>query len=47
VVNKEGRVSDAFVFGGKNRQIDLLRADGIEVSDDGYVNMKKYVWKGW
>ena len=47
VVNKEGRVSDAFVFGGRNRQIDLLRADGIEVSDDGYVNMKKYLWKGW
>ena len=47
VVNKEGRVSDAFVFGGKNRQIDLLRADGIEVSDDGYVNMTKCAWKGW
>ena len=24
VVNREGKVSDAFVFGGKNRQIELL-----------------------
>lgn len=47
VVNKEGRVSDAFVFGGRNRQIDLLREDGIKVSDDGYVKMPDYLWKGW
>ncbi len=46
VVNKEGRVSDAFIFGGKNRQIELLRNDGIEVSDDGYVNMERFCWNG-
>lgn len=45
VVNKEGRVSDAFVFGGKNEQIELLRADNIPVSDDGYVlDLEKYLW---
>lgn len=41
VVNSEGRVSEAFVFGGENRQIALLEADGIEVID-GKVDLKKY-----
>lgn len=45
VVNREGRVSSAFVFGGRNRQIELLREDGIEVSDDGIVDLSKYLWK--
>lgn len=46
VVNREGRVSEAFAFGGGNRQIALLRADGIPVSDAGFVqDMEKYRWK--
>ena len=45
VVNREGRVSKAFVFGGENRQIALLRADGIAVNDDGCVDLKKYQWE--
>ena len=44
VVNRNGRVSEAFVFGGMNMQIDLLRQEGVEVSDDGYVDLKKYQW---
>lgn len=44
VVNREGRVSRAFAFGGENMQIMLLRADGVEVSDDGYVELDKYLW---
>lgn len=44
VVNREGRVSKAFAFGGENMQIMMLRADGIEVSDDGIVNLDKYIW---
>ncbi|MBR0163174.1 MAG: methylated-DNA--[Lachnospiraceae bacterium] len=44
VVNREGRVSKAFVFGGENRQIALLRADGIEVKD-GVVDLSRYQWK--
>lgn len=43
VVTKEGRVSDAFAFGGGNQQIELLMADGIEFID-GHVDMKKYQW---
>lgn len=45
VVNREGRVSRAFAFGGENMQIIMLRSDGIEVSDDGIVNLDKYLWR--
>ena len=44
VVNREGRVSEAFAFGGMNMQIILLREEGVEVSDDGYVDLKQYQW---
>lgn len=45
VVKREGRVSRAFAFGGENMQIIMLRGDGIEVSDDGIVNLDKYLWR--
>lgn len=44
VVNRLGEVSSAFAFGGGNRQIELLMAEGVEFVD-GKVNMKKYQWK--
>ena len=44
VVNREGRVSSAFVFGGENEQIRRLRQEGVEVSDDGFVDLQKYRW---
>lgn len=44
VVNREGRVSNAFVFGGENEQIRRLRQEGVEVSDDGFVDLQKYQW---
>ncbi len=46
VVNREGRLSDAFVFGGINRQAELLEADGIEVCADNTVDLEKYLWNG-
>ena len=47
VVNRFGMVSKAFAFGGENKQISLLREDGIEVSDEGKIeNLKKYIWNG-
>ena len=45
VVNKEGRVSPAFAFGGENMQIAMLRQEGVEVSDDGMVDMDVYLWR--
>ncbi len=44
VVNREGRVSDAFAFGGRNVQIERLEADGIPCPD-GYVDLEKYQWR--
>ena len=44
VINKEGRVSDAFAFGGGNRQGALLKAEGVEFID-GHVDMKRYPWE--
>ena len=44
VVNREGRLSDAFAFGGVNQQKLLLEADGIEVVDNR-VNLEIYQWK--
>ena len=43
VVNRFGEVSKGFAFGGENRQIELLEAEGIEFVD-GKVNLKKYQW---
>ena len=45
VVNREGRVSPAFAFGGENMQIKLLEDEGVELRD-GFVDMEKYRWDG-
>lgn len=46
VVNRKGRVSDAFAFGGINRQIELLAGDGIPCDEDGCVDLSVYQWDG-
>ena len=43
VVNRNGQVSSAFAFGGRNRQIELLEADG-RPCPDGIVDLSKYQW---
>ncbi len=43
VVNRLGEVSRAFAFGGENRQIELLEAEGV-VFVDGHVDMEHYQW---
>lgn len=45
VVNRFGEPSEAFAFGGKARQIALLQADGIEVTD-GRVDLQRFLWDG-
>lgn len=44
VVNRFGEVSRAFAFGGENRQVELLEAEGVEFID-GKVNLEKFQWK--
>ena len=43
VVNKSGRVSPAFAFGGENMQIELLQREGVEFIN-GLVDMEKFLW---
>ena len=42
VVNREGRLAPAFAFGGPDIQRMLLEEEGIEVSKEGFVDLKKY-----
>lgn len=44
VVTKDGNVSPAFAFGGANRQVELLEAEGVEFRE-GRVIMEKYQWE--
>lgn len=43
VVNRLGEVSEAFAFGGANRQVELLIADGVEFDRDGRVKAE-FFW---
>lgn len=42
VVNRFGGLAPAFAFGGKEAQAELLRSEGVEVSDDYKVDLAKY-----
>lgn len=45
VVNREGRISEAFAFGGGNVQRELLEAEGVVFEPDGRVDLEKYCMK--
>ena len=42
VVKRDGEVSPAFAFGGSNRQVELLRAEGVGFLDDTHVDMARF-----
>ncbi len=46
VVNRHGEVSKAFAFGGENRQIELLEAEGVEFTK-GRVDMERFAWNSF
>ena len=45
VVNREGKLSGAFAFGGKNVQHDLLAKEGVTFIDDDTVDLAKHLWE--
>lgn len=45
VVNRFGKVSGAFAFGGANRQVELLRAEGVGFIDEETVDLERYRWE--
>lgn len=44
VVNRHGKVSEAFAFGGESKQIQLLREEGVTVSDGGIADLDQFLW---
>ena len=44
VVNREGKVAEAFAFGGGETQRQLLEKEGIVFEDDGHIDLKKFGW---
>ncbi len=42
VVMKDGSVSPAFAFGGANRQVELLKSEGVEFLDETHVDMARF-----
>ncbi len=46
VVNRFGKTSEAFAFGGQDRQRALLEAEGIVFTADGRVDLAQYIWNG-
>ncbi len=45
VVNREGRLAPMFAFGGVDAQRLLLESEGVEVSEDGYVDLSIYLYQ--
>lgn len=41
VVKRDGEVSSAFAFGGANRQVELLTAEGVTFVDESHVDMAR------
>lgn len=45
VVDRNGKLSGAFAFGGSTMQHDLLAGEGVVFNDDGSVNMSVCLWE--
>ncbi len=45
VVNREGRLSGAFAFGGADAQRYLLMNEGVEFVDEQTVDLSKFCWE--
>lgn len=46
VINSQGRISLPNMDGGADRQAELLRAEGVVVSEDLRVDLRLYLWEG-
>ena len=46
VVNRFGELAEAFKFGGKNIQYELLQKEGVVFLPDGKVDLKQCLWDG-
>lgn len=46
VVNRAGRTSKAFAFGGEDVQRALLQAEGVGFLPNGNVDLERFLWDG-
>ena len=46
VVNRNGRTSPAFAFGGQDVQKELLLSEGVEFLPNGNVDLSRFLWDG-
>ena len=46
VVDRFGRLTRSFAFGGIEVQAALLREEGVEIDKDFQVDLQKYLWSG-
>lgn len=46
VINSQGRISIVNREFSANKQADLLRAEGVLVSDDLRIDLDRYLWRG-
>ena len=46
VVFADGSLTSGFAFGGIDIQTAMLLSEGVEVSDDYKINLKKFRWEG-
>lgn len=44
VVNRNGEITSGFAFGGLDEQRRLLEAEGVVFSEDGRIDLNKYLW---
>jgi methylated-DNA-protein-cysteine methyltransferase related protein len=44
VVNKQGGLAAGWPGGGRPTHAELLRAEGVEVSDDYFVDVSRLLW---
>jgi len=45
IVDRNGRLSESYVFGGVGVQRDLLEKEGICFNEEGRIDLDKYQWK--
>ena len=46
VINRFGGLAPSFAFGGQEVQAQLLKNEGVEVSENFTVDLAKYRWQG-
>ena len=46
VLNRFGKTAPAFAFGGADKQAERLRAEGGDVSVEGFVDLDRFLWDG-